>query len=330
MSQFYTDKISRLKSLTDWEKRVLDTLMADKGFKPKETADEWKIGESTVRKYLSNVFDKLGAPEDGTNKREWVAREYVEAYRDLYLRVGEDPQTPPEPKINVAPTNRRINQTTVIVAVLGGFLVISAIVIGGVLFTLNRINQPVPAIAATNTNSPSVAVRVDTAIPQAVIPTAIPTQVPTTTSVPPTNTPVFTPTPKAIYEQGELAYLRESVSIYLDKDFTITNSAACVPHDPGFGVKFWIENTGAESFLARFERSAFSAVDDTGKIYEIYLSGVEICHEVPGNDSSSFVSGSKQRLFLSFAGQIPLQAKYIFVTINDISGSGKIVFRKKL
>ena len=343
MSEYLESKIKILETLNHKESQILDILMSGAEFKPEKYAEDNKIGESTVRGQLSSIFTKLGVPDtvDNLKKRDWVVREYSEAYRERYLKVGEIPSRPKnspvsEPRINVSPPGRRVSQRVVVIGIIGGFALISICSIIFLLVFLRVLNLPTPVVHASampqivvEQNTPEPVYVYETATPETVviIPPTV-TNVPTYTSVPPTPTYLPTPTRKDIYTQGEWTYLRENVFISLDSDFWTAWWASCI-NDPGFVVNFEVRNEATSDFLMRFDRMSFSAVDNTGKVYQLTGSGVGHCEDF-GILDYTIQDGSTRYFVIAFAGQIPVDARYIDITINDISGSGKLVFRKNL
>ena len=214
------DKKANLQSLTEREREILDYIMAEKDIKILEIANRMHLGESTTRNSLSDIFKKLGVPERESDKRGYIVREYSEAYRDLYLKIGET-QIPPEgstpqlespkpapsetpkqsdsgPKVAAVPPGRHIRPIWIIVGILGGFLCISVAVIVVLLNMIRDLNQERddPAVAAAPTQ-PIIQV-IASSTPEPLIPTEEPTATlpPTSTNTPePTNTPTITLTP---------------------------------------------------------------------------------------------------------------------------------------
>jgi hypothetical protein len=341
MSEFFREKIVKLESLDEREKVILDFIMADVNVKIVDIANQIHLGESTTRNTLSGIFTKLGVPADERDKRGFVVREYSEAYRERYPKVGEIPSQPQnspvsEPRIDVSPPSRRVSQRVVIIGIIGGFALISICSIIFLLVFLRVLNRPMPVVMASampqtvvEQNTPEPVYVYETATPETVV--IIPstaTNVPTYTSVPPTPTYLPTPTRKDLYAQGEWTYLRENVFISLDQDFWTAWWASCI-NDPGFVVNFEVRNEGTSDFLMRFDKMSFSAVDNTGKSYQLTGSGSGQCEDF-GIYSETVRDGGSRFFVIAFAGQILVDARYIDITINDISGSGKIVFRKNL
>jgi len=335
MSEFLNDKISKLESLDEREKAILDFIMADVNVKIVDIANQIHLGESTTRNILTSIFNKLGVPDNERDKRGFVVREYSEAYRERYLKVGEIPSRPQnspvsEPRIDVSPPGRRVSQRVVVIGIIGGFALMSICSIIFLLVFLRVLNRPTPVVHASAI--PQIVVEQNT--PEPVYQTATPETIvvvpqPVATDIPPIPTTAPQPTQKDFYNQGEMAIIRESIYISLDPDFVTAQWVGCV-YNPGFVAQFGVFNNTNTNFLMRFDRFAFSAVDDTGKTYEFKGSGMGMCENTPGTVSITVNSNDDRYFVVAFAGEIPLNARYIFITVSDISGSGKIVFRKNL
>jgi hypothetical protein len=359
MGESLSEKIQRLEKLTPKEKEALDALMAYPNEKEVSIAGKAGMGESTWRNFMTDVYEKLGIPRNEKGKSGIVVREYSEAYRERYLKVGEIPQRPPkppdseptpsqpinkprteQPRINLAPLGRRVNRNVVIGGMLGGFCLISVCAIGFLVMLLVILNLPslgaspyVPPVAfsATDTAAPLIQ---STYIPTQVISTSVPIVEPTigtttvATPIPTTPANLTSPTPKAFYNQGESVTIRDGVSVFLNPNFLTASWNGCV-NNPGFVAILEFENKGSNDFLARYELYGVSAKDDTGKTYEIRGSGSGKC--TSSSAVSTTISGGRvAQIVFSFYGEIPTQARYIDITVDDISGSGKIIFRKDL
>jgi hypothetical protein len=213
------------------------------------------------------------------------------------------------------------------------FLLIAVGAIWILSSALSRINQPSPVAAATN----APYVEPATQAPQPAKTNNVASNygatnldpLPTATTAP-SNTPApVMPAKKDLYLQDETAHLRENVTITLLPDFVNEGFVGCWPQKPGFAVTLRLQNMVSKEFVARFDRFGFSAKDDLGNSYTLKESGFN-CETTPGIVTSSLDAGYHYDLYLSFTGQIPLEAKYIVITVNDISGSGTLVFRKDL
>lgn len=209
MSGSLAEKIERLQSLDEREVNVLNFIMADPNIKINDVAKQIHMAESSTRNLLTSIFNKLEVPNDERDKRGFLVREYSDAYREQYLKFGQIPSTPTvPPQIQVTPPKRQINRTVLIVSILGGFLLISFVVIGILLSTLKILNPPQVASAATEpVNVAPVIIPTETVIPEptdeptqkatdVIVILPEPTDLPTSTSVPPTQTPKPQPTPK--------------------------------------------------------------------------------------------------------------------------------------
>jgi len=143
-----------------------------------------------------------------------------------------------------------------------------------------------------------------------------------------------TTTPKQYYDQGESVVLKDGIYMSLSDEF-LTEGGPCGIPKPGFGVKIVIENTIDQQYLIRFNSSDFHAVDDLGNKYKlVYIgnNGDGFCDVPIGVPSEYTMSWGYWTSYipLSFQGQIPLQATYILITADWISGIGPIVFRKDI
>lgn len=204
MSEFLSEKIERLQRLDEREVSVLNFIMANPSVVITDVAKLLFMGESTTRNVLTSIFNKLEVPNDERDKRGFLVREYSEAYREQYLKVGEIPSTHSvPPQIQVTPPKRQINRTVLIVSILGGFLLIAVVVIAILISSLNALNRPTVASAATQPvyEAPVIPTERPTDIVIIAPPTEVvilpePTELPTSTSVPPTSTPKPQPTSK--------------------------------------------------------------------------------------------------------------------------------------
>jgi len=165
----------------------------------------------------------------------------------------------------------------------------------------------------------------------------IPTQTPfvvvvTATSHPATQAPA--PSPKPYYNQGEAVVLKDGIYMKLQEGF---NSAggSCGKPEPGFGVQIWVENTTEGQFLVRFNSSDFHAADNLGTQYRLVQIGVNqsgFCSDPIGVPLEYNLTNITDwtRITMQFEGQIPLDATYLLITADWISGVGPTVFRKEL
>jgi hypothetical protein len=96
------EKTARIQSLNQSETEVLHHLFKDPNFKVIELSRVLNRSEGGIRTNLTAVFDKLEAPE-GVNKREWVVREYAEAYESLFKREEWQAKQAQEPEIFIKP-----------------------------------------------------------------------------------------------------------------------------------------------------------------------------------------------------------------------------------
>lgn len=77
------EKLDRIRSLNHSETEVLHELFRYPEFKVKEYAESVYKSEQAIRGNLTAIFKKLEVP-DIVDKREWVIREYSDAYSTLF------------------------------------------------------------------------------------------------------------------------------------------------------------------------------------------------------------------------------------------------------
>ena len=97
-------KLDRIKSHNQSETEVLHCLFENPNFKVRDLSLLVHRSVGGIRTNLTAVFDKLGAPKDGINKREWVVREYSEVYEKVFKRGDGKPEMfikPPDPIIEI-------------------------------------------------------------------------------------------------------------------------------------------------------------------------------------------------------------------------------------
>jgi hypothetical protein len=182
------------------------------------------------------------------------------------------------------------------------------------------IPTPIPPIPATNTATNAATIPASSETPL-----VSPTEVGVTPLASATPAPLEeTPTPKPYYEAGESAILRNGVTISLDPALQEFNGG-CISPEVGFVMRLLITNRSGEPFLIRFDPQAFTATDDTGQVYELTGSGINICNAV---GPQTYQSKTENALYMRFEGEIPLNATYIEITA-EVSGE-KFVFRKEL
>jgi len=349
------EQIQRLKSLNESETEVLHFIFRDPKIKVRDISKDLYRGEGGIRTNLTSIFEKLRVPEGEKEKREYIVREYADAYRELFLKVGEESsqsQVPPqqqnttssteEARIDFHPPPPRVNRTTVIISVLAGFLIISicaVFILLGIIRTLNQTggNKPnLPIQTATDNTISEIPPTLSPTLENTIVfPTK--TQLPTNSPpIIPTTIPIAlpSPTPKPYYEQGDSAILANGIYISLTPDFLLGGST-CGHSDGQFGVRFVIENTVQEQFMVRFNSGDFHAKDDLGNEYRIIAIGNDgdgFCNEPIGITLDYTQSWGYWRSYIPmvFSGKIPLKAKYIYITADWISGVGPIVFRKSI
>jgi hypothetical protein len=80
------EKPTRIQSLNQSETEVLHVLFRDPSFKVPALARDLFRGEGGIRTNLTAIFNKLEVPGNEANKREWVVREYSEAYEYVFKK----------------------------------------------------------------------------------------------------------------------------------------------------------------------------------------------------------------------------------------------------
>lgn len=124
MSDNFDQKKQRVKLLNERQKQILNVLIDDPKFNLVQTAKDFNLDEGYVRSILSSIFRDLGVPEGTKDKREYVIREYKEAYKEACLIVIEVSKTPTESTITKSVPKRKIN-TKVVIWVLAILLLLS-------------------------------------------------------------------------------------------------------------------------------------------------------------------------------------------------------------
>jgi len=148
MSGTLAEKIQILQSLDERHKTVLDALMADRNFKIPELADSLGYGTSTVRNFLTDIYEVCGVPEGEEDKRGYIIREYSEAYLKMGLPPEPKTEIPKpsklsdEPRINVAPGAPRTNRRAITVGLVIGFVVVAIVAIGILVAIISVLNYP--------------------------------------------------------------------------------------------------------------------------------------------------------------------------------------------
>ncbi len=219
-------------------------------------------------------------------------------------------------------------------AIIGGITLVLCCLLALAGLTLFEIPRFLPksTIASTFPASTQVITEV---LPQTPFPSLI---LPSPSPIVPTDTPTITPPPneiptntqKAYYMEGEALVLKDNVFAGVKSDFGYRGGPCDqVPMD--FAIRIYVRNNSNSEFLLRFNTSAFHAVDDVGTQYKLVESGLQNHNEPLGVDVSyPFTPGRQQDICVAFKGQIPLQATYILVTADFISGVGPVTFRKDL
>jgi hypothetical protein len=335
MSTDLNDKISRLKKLNETESKILDTLMADPAFKVKDVYKSFLMGESTFRNLLTGIFEKLEVPDTVPHlkQRQWVYDEYSEAYRWQHVEVIETPEPVSEPIPE--PTPEPVVETPVSIIPVE---VIEPEPPEPEVIYINipkeepeekPIEEPRIFVSppSPRRQSNSSAVWVILGIVAIAVIIFVATQTNKSSSGIPSD----------YYLQfQEHTIFRDKdgpFTIELSRDFFISSSSQCkleATGKEGFTVATYLTNTRWSPITIEYDGAGFSAIDDTGKSYELWASGLNGCSPSMGKESVVFDPGISRSLLVSFWGEIPDNAKYIYITIDDILGSGKIVFRKDL
>lgn len=76
--------------------------------------------------------------------------------------------------------------------------------------------------------------------------------------------------------------------------------------------------------MLRYDASAFHAEDNLGNQYPLKGAGVNVCNDVGIQEYSAT---SYEYLRLKFGGQVPLEAQYLIITADSLSGT-RVVFHK--
>ena len=212
--------------------------------------------------------------------------------------------------------------------ILAVFFIVVIAGVGYAAYMFGRGATPVPQIVVVTATLPPAT---ETPLPT-VTPEFTNTPVPTLTFTPePTFTPLPTETPKGYYDQGEDVLLKEGVYAFLSEKFRVAGQVFCMKPDNGFGVTIFFKNTTNDQFNLRFDADSFHAVDDLGNKYPLIGSGVWYCEGNHGIQEDVVTSyGSEIFISITFRGVPPLDAKYIFITADQISGVGPITFRKSI
>ena len=326
-----------------------------KDLKHEEIADKWGYSKQWVQRYMTRTYKRFGAPKElnRIEKFDWLKKhifprleKFIEGNPDTIKELPPPPdesqknkdQKPASEKVKTEPKNiipvkpleiiPPIRKTNRWIRPLILFVVIA--LVGIVAYLLGRSDTsatlptqiPVesPQTIVTPLLSPTLSpVPTNTLIP----PTPLPTNTPE-----PTNTPAPTNTPKGYYEKGEVLYIKDGVSISLIEEFGYTGGP-CGMQDPQMIIMFNIFNTSGSQFLLRWESLAFKAVDDLGNSYSIQGSGFS--NHVSGDpilQQGMFDNGDSDKFCVVLNGQFPINAKSVFITIENFSGFGPFIFMK--
>lgn len=97
------DKVANIKSLNQSETEILHVLFRDPYFKVSQLSREIHRGVGGIRTNLTAVYTKLGVPEDIKDKRDYVVREYSEAYKEVFNTELPEKQPPLQPEMFISP-----------------------------------------------------------------------------------------------------------------------------------------------------------------------------------------------------------------------------------
>jgi hypothetical protein len=311
------------------------------GLTHRQVGEKLGYGKDWVQRYMTSAYRRFGAPKDvdRDEKFEWLEKNVFPALREFIagnpdtlkeLPAPPEGEPPEEPKsIKLVPPpgpiiiDGRINRPPRPYGwiALGIILLVA---VGYLAYQLGRNqSQPAPTSTPISLSSPSPLPQ-----PSATV-IAPPTQAPSDTPAPPTDTSIPStetippPTP-AFYNQGEWAPLKDGVFVRLKENFD-SNGGACMPPQPGFTVGLEINNTTGSQFVLRYDSSGFHAQDDLGNNYTLEGVGTSSCIDPPG--VQQFIASYNFSLFIKFAGQSPINAKYLIITADSLSGV-KVVFHK--
>lgn len=188
------EKIRELEKLTDRQRDIIRLILDD----PKITAEQISIRLSCsinlVGLELTRIYEALIPEVTEGQKKGILIREYRDAFETRYPNkntTSNVSKNKPTIEPTITPPPRRINQSVIIVGILGGFLLISIIAIGILLSVINGLNQPLPVSAATDTPL----VRSTASIVPTIAPTSAPTLIPPTSTITSTATVTLTATP---------------------------------------------------------------------------------------------------------------------------------------
>jgi hypothetical protein len=323
---------------------------------------ELGLAESTVKEDISRIYEKLDM--DALEPSEQLKKLYDTVCPLLKLQATEadkseatpaevvegevvsEPQEKPGPKrkkkkshpggSRVTPAARKSDSGKhgsgfggLAVGIVLGIGLIAAVVYLA-LSSLNRPGVslaqaaptlPIPVVMPSDTSVPPASPEPATPIPQVIVVTA--------TMPAATEAPTLEPSLalKAYYEDGEWAPLRTGVYAGIHNTFMQDGFAMCSHPVPGFGVFIDIKNDTADGFLLRYDSSGFHAQDDLGNNYPLNGAGIGYCDDGPGPQESQVSSDGTEYISLVFSGQVPLDAKYLVITADSLSGT-KVIFHK--
>lgn len=327
------------------------------GKNPQQVADQLHMSVEWVALYMGKVIKRFGIPVrlDKYKKLKTLqdtvfpaVREFIEGNRDTLKElppppVGEPPLEPadmelvkdypkavrpvvtpvvtPKPIVLVPRPGPNYWWIAYVVATIGVIWVVWH-------FAFEAGRQSTPTTPPFSTSIPAITPVATVAVPPTVS-SPIPSALPTDTLVPTaTETHIPTPTPKGYYNEEEKAVIRPGIYASLGQNFMNEGFVGCSHPVPGFGVSIWINNDSDAQFAIRYDSASFHAQDDLGNTYPLKYAGLYWCNAGPGPQEELLRPSASTNFSLAFSGQVPLEAKYLIITVDSISGSGALIFHK--
>lgn len=188
-------KQAKLRGLTPQELQLLAYFFENRELTNGQLGKKMGVSEKHIGTLLTGIYKKLSIKGIANTKKDTLYQEYKEDFEALknnpeHLKAESISPTPPRP---------RLRPSILIVGILGGFLLISIIVIAVLLNTLRSLNQgevESPIVQATSTAA-ILATVPDSTSEAVILPSVtntyflnLPTQTPN-----PTHTPKPTPLP---------------------------------------------------------------------------------------------------------------------------------------
>jgi hypothetical protein len=300
-----------------------------------------KIGEERQTQIMKGVYKKLGIDP----KLHWtVKRDELEPFKTIFLKEYKLGKKWPPDTGNTQPIKVPVKRTPLILYILLVAVFVVIMVATGIIgYGLGKNTPPqqvtILVTAADKPTIQSTKVPTTTNIPMAVVPTNAPTPTiqPTYTpyptyTIPPTKsgpTDTLEPTQIVYSSPDEGVTLKENV--YLTLRPTIKGYWNCQPETSTFWIfVFNLQNNSGSEFLVRFTPDTFTIVDNNGKNYPSYKSGVGGCDPGPGVRTEDIGSNGSDYVSVAFRATLGLDVKYFIITIKNISGFGPFSFRYDL